>query len=623
MPETSQPTFSFLQRAWVMIDRDLRMTAQRRRTYTMRAVFAGSLVLTMLLTWWGHVARPTFGWVALTLLKLPLVALCGLALANLGKLGNRGRALRWRVCFVIVLAVLVGWLGSGAGELSLDQMADLGLSFFLGLSIVAALFVAFLAPAFTAGMIAQEKERNTLGLLLTTQLGGPAIVLGKAAGSLISLYALIAAGLPLLAACMLFGGVGPLHVLVMGLNLFAIASFCASVGFLCSVVCDRTNQAIAASYSLLTLHAFFTPSVLRSLTGNAAFYEMSAYLDPAVGLILFLDGIRGIWNPGGMLAPSAGLRSIPFCAIASLLCLAASVLLFPVFATREPVNLSRRIHLGLDRFFAMLNRGLWRLDFRSEILDGNPVAWKERNYRLLGKTDHTIRAAYFLGAPLVVAEVIMIVQYPGMWFGQEYHTLVLCLLVLLLFVWMSVAASSSVAAEKDRSCWGLVLATSLSGADILSGKLRGSIRSCTIFLGLLVVHLAILCGAGKLNVSAACGILFVVAGVAASQLVAGTYFSIKSRNPIQALVFTIGVGLCVHAVVPAISATISSDSGALYMSPMIGICRIAEWGEGWDWLRVETGITVCASLAYLLFSLTWLTWLYARFDRLVGRSPSY
>src|SRR4051812_27253118 len=99
----------------------------------------------------------------------------------------RGRMRGWRA-----MGILTGYLGLLAGVTWLIYLlititasesditgAQLG-KFLLGAIVVLQVFfVALLAPAFTAGIITGEREKQTYDLLMTTLLRPRSIILGK------------------------------------------------------------------------------------------------------------------------------------------------------------------------------------------------------------------------------------------------------------------------------------------------------------------------------------------------------------------------------------------------------------------------------------------------------------
>jgi ABC-type transport system involved in multi-copper enzyme maturation permease subunit len=107
-------------------------------------------------------------------------------------------------------------------------LAPLAQSFVLAVLGAQTWAVYVLTPVYLAGAIAEERECGTLDLLLTTQLSDRDIVLGKLAARLTHLGGTLLAGLPLLAATELWGGVDFRVVLaafaLTGLNLLSVGS---------------------------------------------------------------------------------------------------------------------------------------------------------------------------------------------------------------------------------------------------------------------------------------------------------------------------------------------------------------------------------------------------------------
>ena len=85
------------------------------------------------------------------------------------------------------------------------------------------LLVCFIAPAFTAGAISGERERQTYDLLRTTLLSASSLVLGKLASALSYILLLLVAAFPLQSLAFLLGGVAPEEVLIASGLLVATA----------------------------------------------------------------------------------------------------------------------------------------------------------------------------------------------------------------------------------------------------------------------------------------------------------------------------------------------------------------------------------------------------------------
>jgi ABC-type transport system involved in multi-copper enzyme maturation permease subunit len=126
--------------------------------------------------------------------------------------------------------------------------ALIGQEIFGALLLVETLLVVFLAPAFTAGAISLEREKQTLDMLATTPISSVAIVIGKLLSALTYVFILIGASIPLTAMVFVFGGVGPDEVLRGYVVLVVSAIGLGSLGLFISAVMKRTQAATVVTF---------------------------------------------------------------------------------------------------------------------------------------------------------------------------------------------------------------------------------------------------------------------------------------------------------------------------------------------------------------------------------------
>lgn len=114
------------------------------------------------------------------------------------------------------------------------------------------MFAVFaLLPMLTAGVLTSEKERDTLGLLLITRLGPGTIVLEKFLSRVIPMLLYLLLSLPLLGVAYSLGGVDSGAVLSGALLLIGLVLHVGSVGVFTSAYCRTTTQALLLTYALL------------------------------------------------------------------------------------------------------------------------------------------------------------------------------------------------------------------------------------------------------------------------------------------------------------------------------------------------------------------------------------
>jgi ABC-type transport system involved in multi-copper enzyme maturation permease subunit len=118
--------------------------------------------------------------------------------------------------------------------------------------------VIFIGPAFTAGAISGEKERQTYDLLRTTLLTAKSFVAGKLFSALSYVFLLILAAVPLQSIAFLLGGVSPIELILSQLLLLVAAVVFALFGLFVS---SRMKTTLAASVTTFAIALFFTMGI--------------------------------------------------------------------------------------------------------------------------------------------------------------------------------------------------------------------------------------------------------------------------------------------------------------------------------------------------------------------------
>ena len=241
----------------------------------------------------------------------------GISAIGTKELRGRMRGRRAFVAITFYLTLLAGfaWMlealqassfqNSGFGGATY-QSSQIGTGIFAGLLILQTLLILILAPAFTTGAISQEREKQTLDLLVTTPISSLSIVLGKLFSALAWAFLLVVASIPLTAMVFVFGGVGP-EDLVRGYLVLLVEVFgLGCVGLFFSALLKRTLAATIATYSV----------VLAMTVGATFFYAyLSATSSPKT--VIQPDGST-FTRPS--LAPEALLWFNPFVADLDVMC---------------------------------------------------------------------------------------------------------------------------------------------------------------------------------------------------------------------------------------------------------------------------------------------------------------
>lgn len=110
--------------------------------------------------------------------------------------------------------------------------------------------ICFIAPALSAGAISGEREKQTLNILLTTQLSPQRIIVSKLLTSLAFIFLLVISSLPLYSFVFLYGGISPTQLLILFCFFAVNILFFGSLGLFCSTWIKRTGVSTVTAYGL-------------------------------------------------------------------------------------------------------------------------------------------------------------------------------------------------------------------------------------------------------------------------------------------------------------------------------------------------------------------------------------
>lgn len=166
---------------------------------------------------------------------------------------------------------------------------------FMMLSILQLGMVVFVVPGLTAGAISGERERQTLSILLTTNLSATRLILGKWLSSLSFMIFLVVSTLPLYAIVFLYGGVSPEQVVkVFGFYLITMFGI-GSIGVLMSTLIKRTGISTVITYAIVFGYSIGTMVLAEIIREFVRYQRRSGYL-PSGGNMDWTDIIYSL-NP--------------------------------------------------------------------------------------------------------------------------------------------------------------------------------------------------------------------------------------------------------------------------------------------------------------------------------------
>jgi ABC-type transport system involved in multi-copper enzyme maturation permease subunit len=336
--------------------------------------------------------------------------------------------------------------------------------FFLGQYILASL----MAPSFAAGAITSEKERKTYEMLLANPLRPSAILLGKLLASLCHLAILIFSSLPIVMLCLPLGGVSLYEVLAAYLAMLLSVVTFGVISIACSSYFQRTASALIASYLLILplalLGALFWSAM--SDLGPTRLWLTVTVLPAAAAVVcgtIFARVSRRLLHPPDI--GSEGNEVVDY-----------------EQETKKAVGLIIQPDRWPDRLFAPPKR--------TDLLpDGcNPIYDKEIHSEIFSQGTLMLRLVIqistLLSIPLM-AYCLYIFPQNAPWY----------LAYVLLFNMLvgPVFSAGSITSERERQTLELLLTTAISPWQILTGKLRSSLRISGWLTRFLLWPLALAC----------------------------------------------------------------------------------------------------------------------------------
>lgn len=355
------------------------------------------------------------------------------------------------------------------------------------LARVQLVLVLFISALFGASSISHEKDRRTLLLLIMTRLKDREIIVEKFLGGLLHVMGLVLAALPAFMMLLLMGGVSGTQVLGAFAATFGAALLANAIGVVIAAWREKTFQAVA-----LTIMAV----VLWMLAVEIG----AAFVDPEIRFIghparewwSFLSPFRAM-SDLEMGSVAGGFGFLIVSAIATTLLLTfASVRLRAWYPANEPIMAREAEEHELKAEAAVKPQQKYRA------VKGNPVLWREIKTRAYGRKPILVKLGYLLicgivlfqtwnatfgkpPAPVAInedGEEIVAQETGGRRSSSHFAltTLVASTAILGLLL-LNTQAVTAVTSERDINALDILLATRITPAEFVFGKLLGILHN--------------------------------------------------------------------------------------------------------------------------------------------------
>lgn len=153
----------------------------------------------------------------------------------------------------------------------------------------------------------------------------------------------------------------------------------------------------------------------------------------------------------------------------------------------------------------------------------------------------------------------------------------------------AVLSSTSITSEKESRTWPILLATPLSGWQIILDKATGVFRKCLPVWILLGGHVALFVIVGYIHWIVLLHMLILVVWIVVFFTGAGLYFSARFKRTTTAVVMNIALGVVLWAIIPlvllmtfAIGRNYNDDvaEASISVNPVVHVIVALEGGAG-------------------------------------------
>jgi ABC-type Na+ efflux pump permease subunit len=478
--------------------------------------------------------------------------------------------------------------------------------------------VMVITPALLAGSLAGDKERGSLGLLLTTRVSSLEIVLGRLAGKLGQVALISAAGIPFFVWFVTLSDYDALQILSLLALPASLAIALAGISLAASALSRRGRNALLGLYTLEAILLIGAP------------FLMSAGLNP------FTRTLSGVFNPflEVSLAFSDQDPQGPWLTIAIWLVTGIVAVAIAAFRLRPAT-------LKLLSGDVKKVRGRGRVPVLDE---ARPMLWKELYIERVGalgwfgKALGILLLLYLIGGPLILGGIVVWLRFVG---GEDQGATDLAIildrmyadgsLVLMSLIVLAIGlrAAISISSERERNTWDSLLTSPLEGQDIVRGKIWGSIYSLR-WLGLAAVwawtitYVVTLGVPGGMKPFDLIGILLLTGSMACFITAIGVRSSLATASSTKSITVTVATWLgmaCGLFVAACVACGLAAFLLLIIHFALVSMGWVSSQTRplAWVGLGFLEWVTLVQVATYTLLTFMIISESRLRFDRIAGR----
>ena len=420
---------------------------------------------------------------------------------------------------ILTIAVWIEWHNAMRYSIysGFADLARAGHELFRAFTVTQLIIVMVLVPALTAPVIAAEKDGDTLGLLMMSNLKRGNILLDKLLSRMLLMTLLLVSVLPLFLVLLTFGGIQLSDIGNAYAALFSTILFCSGLGLLFSTTMRKLYSALIATYAAMVLY-----------------FLLFLYLAEEVSLF-DADDFMWMMPVAPAFEEDRGLQCLIFSAVVFIFLFAICRQLLPRMLTQSKRHIMKRVFDRLNAFFKRINFTGVVLMKESKPLEGNAMLWKEAHKNFFCSNIFILRTTYTL---LIINLFTM-----AAWIAtsEEFVFIVAISQVIILGVTALVASSTAFSSEREKHSLEVLLSTPLTQKSIVTAKFLGVLRLLlpliiNIGLWLVVINIVGIVLGDYIEILAICArISAMLLAYVPLMIVIGLFASLKRNRTVSAI----------------------------------------------------------------------------------------
>lgn len=470
----------------------------------------------------------------------------------------RNYVLRSVYLMFLTLFVILVWVATvrdnGSSAQRISRINEAGIYIIATIIMFQFFATQIITVVMLSTSISDEVYNRTLGVLMTTPITSFQIVMGKLFGSLLQLLLYLAITFPLLAIVRVFGGVPWDYVLSSFCITLTGIIFAASITLKFSIHGRRAYAVILKSFFTLAAIYFFIPGLV------ALFLHNIVNEKDLLQIIVYPNSFFSLYANTIMMVEPRTMGVFSFLWPAHCLIMLGLSAIFLAYAVKVVRRVALQIAAGQwdpdakkkRKKNKTLDKEISRQTESSiKTVTGSPVIWKELRGSRWFKTSLKSKLGIILGILVLLASYMAIEMENEL--DDEYpHIAYAVIFVILGIVTNTVLAAATITSEKESRSWPILLATTLSDWQILTGKAVGVFRRCLPIWFLLIGHLVLFISIGYIHWIAFPQLAILVVGLVLLLCGSGLYFSARFKRTTAAVMANFSFGLCLWVIIPVL-----------------------------------------------------------------------